>query len=157
MEIVEISIEFPSSMVITDRATFVHALGHVHPSERLLGLLHWLGETEAPPKVTASIDGAVVTADQRLDRSYSVVVEVSDGDIESRGWVRRLFGHDWTKDQRQQFGRFCHSLTVVSVVGAVGIFHSTTTWTASELLNEAVLVLIVVVTFLQGMNSMNGD
>ncbi|OLL27202.1 hypothetical protein BTH42_34125 [Burkholderia sp. SRS-W-2-2016] len=155
MEIVEISIEFPSGIVITDRATFVRDLGHVHLSERLRALLQRLGETEAPPKLTVCIDGAAVNADQRLDGSYFVDVEALHGDIQNRGLARCLFG--WTKDQRQQFGRFCHSLTVVSVVGAVGIFHSATTWTTSERLNEAVLVLIVVVTFLQGMNSMNGE
>jgi hypothetical protein len=157
MEIVEIAIEFPSGMVITDRATYFPDLNQVQPSDRLITVLHDLSQSEAPPSVTVSIGGVGFPADQRLDGGYDVDVGDFRDSVERRGLVRRLLGHDWTKDQRQQFGRFCHALTVVSVAGAVGIFHATKAWTLSELLNEAVLILVVVVTYFQGMNSMNGD
>ena len=35
MEIIEIRIEYPSGMSITDRASYLADAGHVYPSERL--------------------------------------------------------------------------------------------------------------------------
>jgi len=63
----------------------------------------------------------------------------------------------WSKDQRQQFGRFCHALSVASRVSFVGYWHSTSSWTWSAILNEAALAAIIVLTFTEGMDSMNGE
>ena len=157
MEIVEVLIEFPSGMVVSDRATYFPEVGQVQPSERLSLLLQQLAESEAPPTVTILLAGAEVRADLRIDGNFGL----RSNEVENAGHrptaLQRLFGHDWTKDQRQQFGRLCHSFTVVSLVGAAGILHSTKTWSAGELLTEAVLIFAVVITFLLGMNSMNGD
>jgi hypothetical protein len=157
MEIVEVSIEFPSGMVITDHATYFPDIGQIQPSERLLFLLRHLGESEAPPTVTVLLAGTAVRADLRIDGNFEVDANEMKSAVQPPTFSQRLFGHDWTKDQRQQFGRLCHSFTVVSLVGAAGILHSVKTWTASELLSEAALIFAVVVTFLLGMNSMNGD
>ncbi|WP_147309881.1 hypothetical protein [Paraburkholderia sp. BL6669N2] len=52
------------------------------------------------------------------------------------------------------FGRFCHALTVASLVSFVGYWHSTSSWTWSAILNEAALAAIIVLTFTEGMDSM---
>jgi hypothetical protein len=157
MEIVEVLVEFPSGMVISDRATYFPEIGQVQPSERLVFIFERLTESEAPPTVTVLLAGSEVRADVRVDGNFEVGPLEAGSPTHQPNILQRLFGHDWTRDQRQQFGRLCHSFTVVSLVGAAGIFHSATTWSAGELLTEAALIFTVVITFLLGMNSMNGD
>jgi hypothetical protein len=159
MEIVEISLQFPTGMVITDRASLSRELGQVFASERVTAVLREFGATEAPPTITVRIDGADVPLDQRVDGSFSVevpFVSAETGKPESR-WISVRFGEAWSKDQRQQFGRFCHSLTVASLAGFVGYWHSMTNWTGISILNEAALAAIIVLTFVVGMDSMNGE
>jgi hypothetical protein len=62
-----------------------------------------------------------------------------------------------TRDQRQQLGRFCHSVSVAALAGAVGLWHSTTNWTFSNVFNEAVLTVVFLLAFYEGMVSMNGE
>ncbi|MGP8438062.1 hypothetical protein ACT2FY_00010 [Paraburkholderia fungorum] len=154
MEIVEITVEYPSGMVVTDQATFSRELGQVFPSERLASLLRELGATEAPPVVSALIDGLDSPLDHRVDGSFSVSVPVANVD-RKRSFIP--LGQAWSKDQRQQFGRFCHALTVASLVSFVGYWHSTSNWTWGAILNEAALAAIIVLTFTEGMDSMNGE
>ncbi|NVH76325.1 hypothetical protein FSB08_28290 [Paraburkholderia sp. JPY432] len=159
MEIVEISVEFPSGMVITDRATLSRELGQVFASERLAALLRQFSATEAPRTIIVRIDGKEAVLDQRVDGSFSVEVpDVSDAALKDESRLMPVrFGRAWSKDQRQQFGRFCHSLTVASLAGFVGYWHSTTDWTSTAVLNEAALAAIIVLTFVVGMDSMNGE
>ncbi|MFM0197255.1 hypothetical protein PQQ65_29535 [Paraburkholderia strydomiana] len=154
MEIVEITVEYPSGMVVTDQTTFSRELGQVFPSERLASLLREFGASEAPPVVTALIDGLDAPLDHCVDGSFSVRASVTNvGRKRSLTWL----GKAWSKDQRQQFGRFCHALTVASLVGVVGYWHSTSTWTWGAILNEAALTAIIVLTFIVGMFTMDGE
>ncbi|RKT10606.1 hypothetical protein B0G69_8036 [Paraburkholderia sp. RAU2J] len=155
MEIVEITVEYPSGMIVTDKATFSRELGQVIPSERLACLLREFSSTEAPPVVIALIDGLDVPLDHRVDGSFSVSDTVVSNVDRKRSLIR--LGKAWSKDQRQQFGRFCHALTVASLAGFVGYWHSTSSWTGAAILNEAALGAIIVLTFIEGMDSMNGE
>ena len=160
MEIVEITVEYPSGMVVTDQATFLREHQQVNASERLASVLREFSATEAPPVVTARIDGSSRSLDHRVDGSFSL----SEAVIPDKGgkalpkWIPIRLGKAWSKDQRQQFGRFCHGLTVASIVGFIGYWHSNSgSWTAAAVLNEAALAVIVVLTFIVGMDSMNGE
>jgi len=158
MEIVEIFVEYPSGMTITDRASYSRDADQVYPSERLQAVLREFSITEAPPAVSAVINDVNVQLDSRIDGSFSVSmpIVVPDHEVtEDRRPVR--LGKAWSKDQRQQFGRFCHALTVASLAGFVGYWHSTSSWTTAAILNEAALAAIIVLTFIVGMDSMNGE
>jgi hypothetical protein len=159
MEIVEITVEYPSGMMITDRATLSRELQQVFPSERLASLLREFSLTEAPPAVGVLIDGLNAALDHRVDGTFSIgVADVLNVNlVGARKRTMFRLGKAWSKDQRQQFGRFCHSLTVASLAGFVGYWHSTASWTGAAILNEAALAAIIVLTFVVGMDSMNGE
>ncbi|MEZ0606261.1 hypothetical protein ACAX43_29660 [Paraburkholderia sp. IW21] len=157
MEIVDIFVEYPSGMSIADRATFIQQLETVAPSERLAAILRELAASEAPPAVTAMIGGVSVHLDARVDGTFSVSRESASAK-KSRSRFRLFnFGHSWSKDQRQQFGRFAHTLSAASAAGAVGYGHSITVWTLAAVFNVSALVVLFVVLFLRGMDSMNGE
>lgn len=157
MEIIEIVVEYPSGMSITDRATFIRDLDAVAPSERLASILRVFSTTEAPPAVSATIDGASVRLDAQVDGSFAVSRQnATPGKLRS-AFLPLNVGHSWSKDQRQQFGRYAHTLSAASVAGAVGYWHSTEVWTFAAAINIAALLALCVLLFLAGMASMNGE
>ncbi|MFL9995283.1 hypothetical protein PQR34_32200 [Paraburkholderia sediminicola] len=157
MRIVEIRVEYPSGITIVDRATFIQQLDNVVPSERLASILREFATSEAPPAVTAEIDGASLRLDARVDGTFSVSRESLALKKPVSGFRLLNLGNSWSKDQRQQFGRFAHTLSAASAVGAIGYGHSTTVWTLAAAFNVSVLVVLFVVLFFIGMDSMNGE
>ncbi len=157
MEIVEIFVEYPSGMTITDRASYSCDAGQVYPSERLQAVLREFSITEAPPAVSAAINGVNVQLDSRIDGSFSVGETMQSRNPESAlARLVRLFTEP-TKEQRQQFGRFCHTIAAAAFLGAVGVWHSTEIWTAESVKLEASLILGFVITFVRGMHSFRGE
>lgn len=157
MEIVEIFVEYPSGMTITDRASYSCDAGQVYPSERLQAVLREFSITEAPPAVSAVINGVNVQLDSRIDGSFSVGDSISVGKGDSLvDLVLQPFLNP-TKDQRQQLGRFCHTLAAAAFLGAVGVWHSTQVWTLADVKLVASLVMSFVLTFVQGMISIKGE
>ena len=113
--------------------------------------------SEAPPAVSAMIDGASVQLDVRVDGNFSVIANTNEPNRIRTGLIATHFGHAWTKDQRQQFGRYVHTLSAASIVGAVGYWHSTQLWTVSAVFNVAMLCVWFVLLFYADMDSMNGE
>lgn len=120
MEFVEVCIEFPSGLSIIDRGTYAPDLGIVYISARLRDFLAVVGQTESAPTITASWDGNEATLMESTADSFAVV-EVRVSASVWRSWLSsRLIRSTWSKDQRQQYGRVCHALTVSAIVGIVG-------------------------------------
>ncbi|TDN59044.1 hypothetical protein [Paraburkholderia sp. BL10I2N1] len=157
MEIVDIFVEYASGMTITDRATFVEDLQVVQPSERLAAILREFSASEAPPVVSAMLNGGPVRLDARVDGSFSVTPARLEQKKPRTGFISAHVGHAWTKDQRQQFGRFAHTLSAASIVGAVGYWHSTQVWTFTAVFDVAILFVWFVLLFYAGMDTMNGE
>jgi hypothetical protein len=158
MEPIDIKIEYPSGLQLVDRAGLSRELALVNVSARLQRIVQLLDETEAPPLVTAIIDGQEVELDRRLDGAFSASLIAGDQDAPRGVWARLVaMVQAPTKDQRQQFGRFCHSVAVASLAGAVGYWHSTDHWDFQAVFNEAVLIVAFVLTFYQGLASMKGE
>jgi hypothetical protein len=157
MEIVDIVVEYPCGMTISERASYLRDADQVYLSERLQAVIREFSISEAPPAVSAVIDGATVELDIRTDGSFSV------GDVIGAGKEDSLIGLllqpflNPTKDQRQQVGRFCHTLAAAAFLGAVGVWHSTQVWTVADVKLEASLVASFVLTFIQGMISIKGE
>ncbi|KVF67544.1 hypothetical protein [Burkholderia vietnamiensis] len=157
MEIIEVSVEYPSGLEISDRGTYDADAHIVYGSVRLAEIMGKLSQSEPPATVSAAIGGVPVELEIRVDGNFSVP-EHPPAATKRRGrLLGKLVYSGWTKEQRQQFGRFCHSLTVASLAGFVGYGHSTQIWTLWPVLNEVALAAIVVVTFFVGMDSMNGE
>jgi hypothetical protein len=158
MEIIEIRLEYASGMTVTDRATFVPDLAEICTSERLASLVREFSVTEAPAKVSATIRGQLIELDQRVGGNFSVPKGALESPPEPGRWLRGLQAFvPQTKDQRQQFGRLMHTLAAASLIGAIGFWHSTSSWTASNILSEVNLVLAFLITYYEGMVSMKGE
>jgi hypothetical protein len=157
MEIVDVFVEYPSGMRISDSATYARGFNQVCVSERLAAVLREFSATEAPPEVTATIEGVLVVLHQRTDGCFSVEFSTDEQPKQHPGFLLRLIGHEWSKDQRQQFGRYVHTLSAASIVGAVGYWHSLHSWATESVLSMAALLILFVVLFFTGMDSMNGD
>jgi hypothetical protein len=158
MEIVDISIEYSSGMVITDRATLIVDLDQVCISERLAFVMQHLSQSESPPKVSARGTDYSLQLEARVDGTFHVASKLAERPDRNGLWAKLVeMVKSPTRDQRQQFGRFMHTLSAAAVIGAIGFWHSTSIWSVSNILSEVNLVLAVVITFNIGMVSMNGE
>ncbi|KVK79023.1 hypothetical protein [Burkholderia sp. MSMB1498] len=155
MEIVDLVVEYASGLSISDRATYLCELRSVHPSSRVIDIMRGLSGTEAPPSARALIDGEDIQLDQCDDGTF--VASDESGSPMPASFVARHIGHEWTKDKRQQFGRYLHTLSAASGAGAAGYWHSTDVWTGTAVFNLTTLLVLFVILFLAGMDSMNGD
>ena len=158
MEIVNVFVEYPSGLLVSDRATYLAETGRVRVSERLAAILREFEQTEARPLASAFIGSCTRALEHVSDREFAVL----EGDLEPTTtdsfWSRLVsIFRSPTRDQRQQLGRFCHSVSVAALAGAVGLWHSTTNWTFSNVFNEAVLTAVFLLAFYEGMVSMNGE
>ncbi|EDT42970.1 hypothetical protein [Burkholderia ambifaria] len=157
MKLVEVCIEFPSGLSVVDRGTYAPDIGMVYISVRLRDFLAMVGQTESPPTITANWEGNEATLIQSTADSLAVL-EVRVSGSPQRSWLSsRLIRSTWSKDQRQQYGRVCHALSVSAIVGIVGYANSAPGWTSQMVRNMAAMVVVAVITFVVGMDSMNGD
>ncbi|MCP3712299.1 hypothetical protein M3I54_36065 [Paraburkholderia sp. CNPSo 3274] len=155
MDIVTVVVQYAGGLEISEGATLDPVTGVVHVSERLQQLLRECDTTESPPRLTVLVGGARHLLIR--DRAEFKLGEAVSTTIPRTVIPFSRFGHTWNKEQLQQFGRFVHTLSAASIVGAIGYWHSTTNWTLAAVLSEAVLVFAFVVLFLRGMDSMNGE
>lgn len=158
MEIIEIDIEFPGDLSITDKATWNTETGEIHTSERLKQILRDLRVTEALPLITATCHGqtapveATANGDFRL-ASGAVMLPPSKGLLARfRQVIRRP-----TKDQRHEMGRYLHTLSAASIIGAIGFWHTTKNWDWQNILSETNLWIAGVLVFYMGIICINGD
>ncbi|MGF6988420.1 hypothetical protein QFZ99_007984 [Paraburkholderia atlantica] len=158
MQIVDIVVEYPSGLCITDRGTFIADLDQVCISERLAFVLQHLSQSESPPKISARGPDYSLQLEAKVDGTFHVASTLADRP-DKIGLLAALVEmvKSPTRDQRQQFGRFMHTLSAAAVIGAIGFWHSTSNWSVSNILSEVNLVLAVVITFNIGMVSMNGE
>ncbi|ADG20976.1 hypothetical protein [Paraburkholderia atlantica] len=158
MEIVDIVVEYPSGLSITDRATFIADLDQVCISERLAFVIQHLSQTEPPPKVSARGPDCSLQLEASVDGTFHVASKLADRLDKIGLWAELVdMVRSPTRDQRQQFGRFMHTLSAAAVIGAISFWHTTSSWSVSNILSEVNLVLAVVITFNIGMVSMNGE
>ncbi|QTB53462.1 hypothetical protein [Burkholderia pseudomallei] len=157
MQFVDVCIEYPSGVTIIDRGSYDADLGMVYVSARVRAVLAVVHDSEPPPTITASWDGNDAKLIQSTGDSFAVVSVVPPAASSRSRLGTRLVRASWSKDQRQQFGRFCHTLTVSSIVGLVGYVHAISEFSIWTAMNVAALVVIGVITYIVGMDSMNGE
>lgn len=158
MEIITIKVEFPGGLTITDSATWRERDGQVCISERLKQVLRELDVTEAPPVVTATCRGQTVlmgltsSGDFRF-KSGQIVRQLPKGVMAQF----RQIALQPSKDQRQQIGRFLHTLSAGATIGAIGFWHSTTQWNLANDFSVGSLCIAAVLLFYFGIISMDGE
>ncbi|GAB7522591.1 hypothetical protein [Paraburkholderia sp. 2C] len=154
MEIVDVVVEYPSGLTITDRANLARDKQHVYPSAKLVTAMFILSRVEASAAVSAIIDGDIVQLDRQPEGHFLIGrTLLPEKPASILGRILQPF-LDPTDDQRQHFGRFCHTLSASAFLGAVGLWHATDIWTLESVKLEASLVLALVITFVRGMLSM---
>ncbi|QGZ67010.1 hypothetical protein [Paraburkholderia acidisoli] len=158
MEIITIRIEFPGGLAITDGATWDADSGVVHVSERLKQLCRELDVTEAPPVVSATCRGRTIEAEVLPGGDFRLTSHELPP-CESEGFFAELVElvRRPSKDQRQQFGRFAHTLSAGATIGGFGFWHSTNVWTVQNALSLVNLCAAAVVLFYIGIISMDGE
>ncbi|MBU9589498.1 hypothetical protein [Burkholderia multivorans] len=157
MEFVDVRVEFPSGLTLADRGSYDSDEQIVFISVPMRAMLDAAKEMEPPPAVTATWDGFEATLIEATADSFDVVSVTELGAKPRSKLGARLVRASWSKDQRQQFGRFCHTLTVSSIVGVVGYVHAISEISIWAAMNVAALVAIGVITYIVGMDSMNGE
>ena len=155
MQIIEIEIEFPGGMTISDRASYQRSEGKVHISERLQRILDDFSVSEASPSISAVIDGE----NAQLTQSNGRWMDIAYVGQDAQGFWSNLLQPFVapSSDQEQQLGRFCHALSVASLVGAIGFWHSVKGWTFTDVLNCSALAVAFVITFYAGLRFTKGD
>jgi hypothetical protein len=158
MEFVDVVVEYPSGLTITDRANLARDKGHVYPSAKLVTAMFILSRVEASAAASALVDGNIVQLDRQPEGYFTIGRTLTPAKpVSMLGRILRPFV-DPTDDQRQQFGRFCHAMCASAFLGAAGLWYATDVWTRENLRLEISLVVAVVITFVRGMLSMRkGD
>jgi hypothetical protein len=158
MEIVDIVVEYPSGLSIKDRATFIADLDQVCISERLAFVIQHLAQSESPPKASARGPHCSLQLEARVDGTFHVASKWADRPDKIGLWAELVEMVKWpTRDQRQQFGGFMHTLSAAALIGAISFWHTTSSWSVFNILSEVNLVLAFVLTLVVGMVSMNGE
>ncbi|MFC0403179.1 hypothetical protein [Paraburkholderia rhizosphaerae] len=158
MQIVDVSVEFASGATISDRGTLLTGNSFVQVSGQLVKALRLMSDAGPPPKVTARINGRTMLLEPGGDGLFRIGSEsVIAGQSTSFWWKLVTLVNSPSREQRQQFARFMHTLSAASLIGAIGLWHSTSNWSAVNVLNEVDLCLAFVITFYAGMVSMNGE
>jgi hypothetical protein len=62
-----------------------------------------------------------------------------------------------SKDQRQQNGRYLHTLSAASIGGTVGYVHSASSWDLSSVVGASILASLGVVLWYAGYHAMKGE
>ncbi|BCF98042.1 hypothetical protein PPGU19_026110 [Paraburkholderia sp. PGU19] len=76
-------VEHASGMTITDYANCLRDVDQLYPSECLEVVLPEFGIGEAPPAVSAAVDGMNVQLDSMTDGSFAIAGATDNGEEES--------------------------------------------------------------------------
>jgi hypothetical protein len=158
MLVIEIEIEYAGGIIVVDKATWNEETGDLHVSERLKQIVRTLDSTEARPSITATCYGQAIDIEPASDGDF----RIAPGQVVTRPpkGVIALFRQTVrqpSKEQRQQVGRYLHTLSAASAIGAIGFWHSTNNWNWQNALSEANLWIAAVIIFCMGIICMNGD
>lgn len=154
MKLATVKVEYTCGLTLTDRVTLDGRTGEILLPPRLIAVIAKMEESECSPAFSLRHEGYDLPVHGGPQGTYNVQMPV----IAPFG-VRRLF-HPIafpTKDQRQQNGRFLHTFSAASIVGAVGYIHSSAQWDLPTFLNTASLSVLGVILWYAGLLAMKGD
>lgn len=141
MEIIEIFVTYPSGLKIQDHATFVRDLDHVYVPQRLEQILCRSMIAEAPPEISAGIDGARLALEQETDGHFVVSrpEQPHEGHLTLSGLVRRRTANE---PHQNQMHRILQSLALLAFTAAVAVGCLTPVWNVLSLSILANLLIV---------------
>lgn len=154
MKLAKVKIEYSSGTTIIDRVTLDPATGQVHLAPRVLGLLSKMEESECSPSFSLEYNGYVLPVATITDGGYVVSIPANLGPGPRQ--VLHAIATP-TKDQRQQNGRYLHTLSAASIGGAVGYAHSASSWDPLTIVGAGALAALGVVLWYAGHYVMKGE
>ncbi|MDR5777090.1 MULTISPECIES: hypothetical protein [unclassified Caballeronia] len=154
MKLARVKVEYTCGLTLTDRVSLDVISGVVAIPPRLALLMTVMQEAECSPVFSLDYKGYVLPVSTRPDGTYVVSVPPDPGP----GLRDRLYAiANPSKDQRQQNGRYLHTLSAASIGGAVGYAHSSAVWVWATALGTAALVVLGVVLWYAGFLHMKGE
>jgi hypothetical protein len=153
MKLAKVKIEYSSGTIIVDRVTLDPTTGQVHLAPRVLGLLSKMEESECSPSFSLEYKGFVLPV-AAMKGEYQVSIPADSGS--GFGKVLHAIAVP-SREQRQQNGRYLHTLSAASVGGAAASWHSALGqgWEAFAL--PAFLAVAGVLLWYAGIWSMEGE
>ncbi|MDR6376192.1 hypothetical protein [Paraburkholderia caledonica] len=142
MEIIEIFVTYPSGLKIQDHATFVRDLDHVYVPQRLEQILCRSLVAEAPPEISAGIDGARLALEQETDGHFIVIRpgQPCEGDLSLPGLLGRRVA---TGTHQHQMHGVLQSLALLAFTAAVAVGCLTPVW---NVLSFSILANLLIVS-----------
>ncbi|SAL81720.1 hypothetical protein AWB74_06034 [Caballeronia arvi] len=154
MKLAKVKIEYSSGTTIVDRVTLDPATGQVHLAPRVLGLLSKMEESECSPSFSLEYKGYVLPVATVSGGGYVISIPTDPGP----GFRQVLHAIATpTKDQRQQNGRYLHTLSAASIGGLVGYVHSASSWTLSTIVGSTILAGLGVLLWYAGYHAVKGE
>ncbi len=154
MKLATVKVEYTCGLTLTDRVTLNVASGEIHLPPRLIAVMAKMDESECSPAFSLEYLGYVLPVEVGPNGSFDVLLPPTL----SSGFKRVIHSIVYpTKDQRQQNGRFLQTLSVASLVGAVGYVHAAARWDLQTALNTATLVGFGVASWYAGFMALKGD
>jgi hypothetical protein len=154
MKLAIVRVEYSSGTVLVDRASLNEKTGEILLPPRLDELMEVMGKRERSQTFTLEYRSYVLPVAISASGGCSVEVPKVPTAIGRRMLHAILLP---SKDQQQQNGRFLHTLSAASFVGAVGYAHSLPSWTVSTLADAVSLAGLGVLLWAIGFYLMKGD
>ncbi|CAE6963324.1 hypothetical protein [Paraburkholderia domus] len=159
MEIIDIFVECPSGLNLSFRGAFNPDTQAVSVSDHLASIVRASCTPGEDAVISAVIDGQWRSLALTGHSKLSVAPGESGPEPVRGDFWRRVV--EWviapTIDQRQQFGRFCHTIAAAALIGGVASWYGTTGWTVSTVLKLGQFALAFVLTFTAGMVAIKGE
>ncbi len=153
MKLAKVKVEYTGGTTITERVTLDPATGQVTLPPRLHALLKAMDETECSPAFGLEYGGHILSV-VASDGTYKVSIpeEATPGFRQVLNAI--LYP---SKDQRQQNGRYMHTLSAASIGGAVGYVHAAPMLDLQTVVGAAGLGALGVLLWYGGLLAMKGE
>jgi hypothetical protein len=154
MKLAKVKVEYTGGTTITERVTLDPATGQVHLPPRLRALMEKMDETECSPAFGLEYMGFVLPVSVLADGTYNVSIP-----IQPQAGIRQVLNAIAypAKDQRQQNGRYLHTLSAASIGGAVGYVHAASAVDVQTVVSAASLAGLGVLLWYVGFRAMKGE
>ncbi|CAN7804937.1 hypothetical protein LJR267_010559 [Paraburkholderia hospita] len=153
MKLAKVKVEYTGGTTITERVTLDPATGQVTLPPRLHALLKAMDETECSPVFGLEYGGMVLpVAVSEGTYKVSIPTEPESG----IGHILNAIVYP-SKDQRQQNGRYLHTLSAASIGGAVGYAHAAPTLDFQTLVGAVGLAGLGILLWYVGFRAMKGE
>jgi hypothetical protein len=154
MKLAKVKVEYTGGTTITERVTLDPATGQVHLPRRLRALMEKMDETECSPAFGLEYMGFVLPVSVLADGTYNVSIP-----IQPQAGIRQVLNAIAypAKDQRQQNGRYLHTLSAASIGGAVGYVHAASAVDVQTVVSAASLAGLGVLLWYVGFRAMKGE